>query len=84
MTFTMHTRALIALRERGKMNKVFRQPKHLLREIAGTGVDVHRISDVLAATSRQQRFALPSQGLRYNLLSQVVALPAPGDAEGQK
>jgi hypothetical protein len=65
------------------MNKVFRQSKHLLREHAGTRADNVCISDVLAATSTSRRFALPAQSASYNILSQVVALPAPGDAEDQ-
>jgi hypothetical protein len=77
-------RALVALRERCKMNKLFRRSKHLFREIAGTDSDVRRISDALAATSTRRRFILPSQSASYNLLSQVVALPAPGNAEDQK
>jgi hypothetical protein len=52
--------------------------------ITGTGDDVRRISDALAATSELRRFILPPQRASYSLLSQVVALPAPGDAEDQK
>ncbi|MFK4489515.1 hypothetical protein [Bradyrhizobium sp. USDA 336] len=45
------------------------------------GCITQRISGALAATSTPPRFALPSQRAFYSLLSQVVALPAPGDAE---
>ncbi|MBR0790111.1 hypothetical protein JQ631_13625 [Bradyrhizobium manausense] len=52
----------------------------LLFEIAGTRDDISCISDALAATSSLRRFTLPSQRAGDSLLSQVVALPAPGDA----
>lgn len=72
-----------ALRDLRKVNKLVRQSKHLLRERVGTCTDTGGISAALAATSTLRRFALPRLGASYSLLSQVVALPAPGNAEGQ-
>ena len=75
-----HARRLAASPERGRMNKLCRYLKHLLFEIAEP-VMTSAASDALAATSWPQRFALPCHSASDSILSQVVALPAPGDAD---